>query len=449
MLRTAPMMRTTAVSFLSALALAALAGCGYAPVPLPPTGPGPFGRVLFLGDSLSTGFQNGSLLDTQQPNGFGSLLARQANFPLVLPLIAKPGAPGVLKLVSVSPLPVIQQTPGITTGRDNPGTQVNDLAVPGQLLHDLIYRTPTLDVKTDEDIITDLVLGLPVGDVLSQLGEAVALQPTSVFLWTGNNDALLGDDAGSAAAMTSLGSFAADYSVLIGALKTRTSAHLFVANIPDVTAIPYMTPATVILGEITSLTGIPGTVAADGLGLEPGDLVNGQGLRDIEAEIAGLANGGTLTPLAGSDVLTPSEIAEVQATIASYNQVIAGLVAQAGGTLVDVHSYFAALAATGATINGYHGTVSFLGGLFGLDGVHPTNTGYALLANYFIAATNTALGLSTPMVDVSAIAAKDPYFGPNIMPAAATGTTMRIPTAAAMQSSRMIRGFKEPAIKRP
>ena len=427
------LLRSSAV----ALALFALGGCANKPAPIQPPAPtsGPFVNVVFLGDSLSAGFQNGSLVDTQQPNGFGSLVAQQAQFPLQLPLIAAPGVPAVLELVSTGFPPGIAQQGGFTTGRDNVTIQPNNLAVPGHTLHQLINLAPTLNPTTDEDIVTDLVLGAPFGNTLSQLGEAVALKPTTVFLWIGSEDALLADDAGSPSAMTPLASFTSDYTELITVLKTYTGAHLVVANIPDVTAVPYMTPGSLILNEASQYTKLPTAVLSVLLGIQPTDLVNAQGLSDLEAEVAALAKGGSLSPLPGSDVLTAAEIVTVENNIAAYNQVIAQLVGAAGGTLVDLHSYFASLSA-GVTINGYTATTSFLGGLFGLDGIHPTNTGYALLANQYIAATNTAFGLSTPAVDVSQVAAKDPYFGPNIQPAASKAT--RIPTAAARQASQLI-----------
>ena len=43
-------------------------------------------------------------------------------------------------------------------------------------------------------------------------------------------------------------------------------------------------------------------------------------------------------------------------------------------------------------------------------------------------------------MNVNAVAAADPYFGPNIKPAAASIT--RIPTAAALRSDELVRGFK-------
>src|SRR5208282_4030520 len=101
-----------------------------------------FATTVVIGDSLSAGFQNGSLLDSQQTKGWASLVAKQANFSLALPLIASPGVPTVLELVSLGPPPVIQQASGISIGRDDPLTQPYDLAVPGHLLKDVINTGP-------------------------------------------------------------------------------------------------------------------------------------------------------------------------------------------------------------------------------------------------------------------------------------------------------------------
>ncbi|HEY0784993.1 MAG TPA: SGNH/GDSL hydrolase family protein [Acidobacteriaceae bacterium] len=433
----APSFRRIAATACTVAMLASLSGCGN----VPPTfyGSGPYTRVVFLGDSLTAGFQNGSLLDTQQVHGYDALVAQQAGFSDVLPLIAAPGAPAVLKLVSVSPIPVVEQTPGTTTGRDNPALQVTNLAVPGHTLHDLIYHATTLSPATDEDIITDLVLGFPQNEPSTQITQAIGYQPSTIFLWIGNEDALLADDTGDPSAMTPLSSFAADYATLIGALKAKTGAHLVVANIPDVTAIPYMTPATTILAELAHLSGLPPVVIEQALGIVPGDLVNEHGLADIKADIVKVQHGQMPTPLPGSDVLTAAEIVTVQSNIAAYNQVIGQLVGAAGGTVVDVHSYFASLA-SGVTIGGYTATTGYLGGIFGLDGVHPTNTGYALLANQFITATNTAFGLATPAVNVAAVASADPYFPPNLP--ATLSMHARIPLAAARQASQLMRGLK-------
>lgn len=50
-----------------------------------------------------------------------------------------------------------------------------------------------------------------------------------------------------------------------------------------------------------------------------------------------------------------------------------------------------------------------LGGLISTDGVHFSDTGYAITANAFIAVINEELGTDVPLVDLAAVAADDPY----------------------------------------
>ena len=184
-----------------------------------------FSTTVVIGDSLSAGFQNGSLLDSQQPNGWASLVAKQANFSLALPLIASPGVPAVLELESLGPPPVIQQASGISIGRSNPATQPYDLAVPGHLLNDVINTAPVLVPTSDEELITDLVLGLPLGDTKSQMNEAVALNPTAIFVWAGNNDALQADESGSPSSMTPVATFTQEFTQLLSTLHSQTESY--------------------------------------------------------------------------------------------------------------------------------------------------------------------------------------------------------------------------------
>ena len=121
---------------------------------------------------------------------------------------------------------------------------------------------------------------------------------------------------------------------------------------------------------------------------------------------------------------------------------IAQQVAAAGGTVVDVHGYIDMLAAEGLEINSYKASTQYLGGLFSIDGIHPTNTGYAVFANQFIAATNAALGTAILPVDAAAVAAQDPLFGPNVSPATPSPTAQLVSPAAARGLDGLVFGSK-------
>lgn len=395
---------------------------------------GNFQNTVFIGDSLTAGFQNGSLLDTQQPNGYANLIAKQAGFQLALPLIAAPGAPAVLQLVSVGPPAVVRQESGTTTGRDDLTLQATDLAVPGHRLTDLINREPTASPSTNEDIITDLILGIPgiaEGKDYSQLQWAEDLQPSTLFVWIGSNDALVAAVSGMPSSMTPVAQFTTEFTQMMQALQSKTKANLIVANVPDITQAPYLTPGSVVLAEFSASSRIPVAQLSAKLGIGATDLVNPNGIKQIEAILAGKQTG----PVTDSGFLTPAEVLTVQQTVDGYNAVIAQQVAAVGATLVDLHTDLGQLHDHPPTINGTPTNFSFLGGIFSLDGEHPTNTGYALVANMFIDRMNAAIHTKIPDVNVSAIAAKDPLFPSNLPKAA----RQAMPAAAGQSLDWMVR----------
>lgn len=400
---------------------------------------GNFATTVFLGDSLTAGYQSASLLDTAEVHGWAPLVAAQAAFPITQALIAYPGAPATLLLQSVSPLSIVT-APGITTGRDNPTAQVTDLAVPGAYLNDIANTAPLVLPTTGQELITQLVLGYPglgYGEANSQATFAVKANPTTIFLWAGNNDALVADLAGTPTAMTSVADFTTQYTALISELTTKTSAHLVIGNIPDVTLVPYLQPAALILAEYSAATGYPVATLSAILGISAGDLVTPEGLDEITAILTGKQT----TPLSDAGVLTAAEAVMVQTQVTAYNQVIAAQAKTAGATLIDINALFSTIASQGLTIGGYTGTSSFLGGFFSLDGIHPTNTGYAVVANTFIDAMNAAFKTSIADVNLATVAAADPLWPPTL---AASGAARRpkgmlaLPGAAARSLDKVL-----------
>ena len=426
-------------ALLSTAALILASGCSSTPRNPPNCGmpcnspaaknAGNFTTTVFLGDSLTAGYQSGSLLDTQQVHGWAPLVAQQAGFQIVLPLIAAPGAPAVLKLVSLGPPPVIVPSSGTTTGRDNFTIQATDLAVPGAEVNDVMNTVPLAVPTTGQQIITQLVLGFPglgYGQAYSQSKFAIIANPTTIFLWIGNNDALIADITGMSSSMTSVADFTTQYQALITQLTGLTSAHLVIANIPDVTLVPYLTPAPLVLAETSFVTHLPTAVLSALLGIQAGDFVNPTGLSEIPLILTGKQKG----PIDDAGVLSAAEAAEVKARVIAYNQVIAAQAAAIGATTVDINALFAQAAANGIVINGYTANSSFLGGIFALDGIHPTNTGYAVLANKFIDSLNAQNGTKIPDINLSTIAAADPFFTPNLVPHLQPGATPHITPAA-------------------
>ena len=117
--------------------------------------------MVIVGDSLSAGYLNGSLHQKQQPRGYASVVARQAEIDLALPLINAPGIPSVLKLRRGTG--EIVRASGVSTGRVDPTVQAHNLAVPGATAYHALALQPDFAAPpvTRVQGFTNLLLGLP------------------------------------------------------------------------------------------------------------------------------------------------------------------------------------------------------------------------------------------------------------------------------------------------
>lgn len=378
----------------SLLALACLFGAG-----LEARAQANFNVYVSIGDSLAAGFSSGSLVEAHQRNSVPALLARQAAVSdFQQPLVSEPGIPAELTLVSLSPIPVILPK-STSTGRPTNLTlprPYNNLAVPGARAKDALQT-----VKG----------GGPLSDlVLRNLGSQVALgvvqHPTFVTLWIGNNDVLSAALAGrviEGVTLTPVAQFRQSYASIVAALKT-TGATIIAANLPDVTAIPFVAtippvvvnPATrqpvIVSGRTIPLIGPQGPL--------PGNAFVTLSAASLLARGVGIpvALGGQGTPLPDSVILDAGEVASIKDRVAADNQAIAEVCSAAGVTLLDLHGFQAELAVNGRDVGGIHLSADFLtGGLFSYDGVHPTDLGYAIVANEWIAAINAHGGSLSPV----------------------------------------------------
>ncbi len=337
-------------------------------------------------------------MESQQTNGIAAWIARQARIQLPLPLIAEPGIPNVLTLVSAGPPPEIVPAPGSSTGRVDILTQTLNLAVPGHRVIDALEKRPDFPV----DSLTDLVLGLPgllSGISRSQVEWAEALEPTTIVAWIGNNDALNAAIAGDASVLTPVTEFETAYSNLVKRLAA-TGAKVVVANIPDVSVIPFVQPAS----AAAALFGVPLEIFVGALGISTNDFLTLDNLGTVAAILQGFASG----PLTDAQSLDAVEVEEIREATRQFNSIIAAQAAANGAVLVDLHEFLNTLNRRGAVVRGQRLSTDFLGGIFSLDGVHPTNTGAALTANEFIKTMNRKLHTAIPPVNVRRVERNDP-----------------------------------------
>lgn len=368
-------------------------------------------RLVVVGDSLSAGYQNMSLLDTQQAKGYAALVAKQANVPMTLPLIAPPGIPNVLVL-GPDMFPV-QAPGGPSPGREqcltpsDPCPSPTNLAVPAATLAEILFLTPTSNAGTPAQGFTSLILGLPfspAGVVQSQVDRAEALHPTALIVWAGSNDVLLPAWLeGSAEHVTPPAVFAQLYQLLM-ARASATGAAVITANIPDVTS----TAAFLTVDKAAAkLQNIPPSVLMSLINVPAGSLIKIDALPVIIQMLQ--MGGGILDP---KYYLDPAEIAAIKGATDAYNQTIEQTAAKFGATIVDVRKLVANLAQTGIVVQGQRLTTEYLGGLYSLDGVHPSDVGYAIIANEFIKTINRNYSISIPSLSLAQVAKTDPLVSP-------------------------------------
>ena len=123
------------------------------------------------------------------------------------------------------------------------------------------------------------------------------------------------------------------------------------------------------------------------------------------------AGWGVSKPIPTQFVLDKTEIGLIQARVAAFNAIIANAVAAANTNgarvaLVDINKFLGVMNTTGVTygttnINSKPSSFPF-GNAFSLDGVHPNQKGYAVIANEFIKAINQTFGSTLPLADPNA-----------------------------------------------
>jgi lysophospholipase L1-like esterase len=289
------------------------------------------------------------------------------------------------------PTPVIEPksaTPGAPANA-NLARSYNNLAVPGATVIDAATRV------TDNGGFHDLVLR----GRGTQVAQVVGSRPSLVLVWIGTNDVLGGVIRGRAVegvTVTPASAFRSAYQQVIAAVR-QTGARVLAANIPDVTALPYAT--TISRFVVNPQTGQPLVVngqqvpllGPDGP-LPPGTLVT-LAAGSLIAQGHGIPTsvGGRGTPLPDEVILDAAEISFLQDRVNADNQAIAEILQAASVPLVDLNAFYRSLLSSGYVVGGVQLTNSFLrGGYISLDGVNPTDLGYAVLANEFIRALNLA-----------------------------------------------------------
>jgi len=247
--------------------------------------------------------------------------------------------------------------------------------------------------------------------------DAKAQNATFVTAWLGMED--IYNYASSGGMTTPIPSSAVFKTYVDSILKgvTANGAKGVIATIPDFRVFPYY---TLVPWNAAAMTQIQADSLNDVYSLFPqihfiaGN--NGFVIADANAPGGGrqLHNGEYLTLSVPLDsmkcnkygllvslmnnryALDSSEVYSIDQAIIGYNNVIRQAAAQYNLALADMNSYFNSVK-TGIKWNGADFNAEFVtGGFFSLDGYHPNQKGYALIANEFIKAINDKYKANIP-----------------------------------------------------
>ena len=449
-----------------------------------------FTKFISIGNSLTSGYRDGALYIDGQNESFPSMIAAQMQLagggafkqPLMPNntggFVGLPGFPGKYTLtVSCGAL-----SPGPTAAAaalDNvtAGGPYQNMGVPGAKSFHLGAPGYGSLAGLQNGTANPYFVRFATSATASMIGDAVAQAPTFFSLWIGNNDVLsyatnggIGVDRTGDTNPANYGSNdITDPNVLAGVINgyvtalTANGAKGVIANIPNVTSIPYFT--TVPSLPITNLTDAQvsqlntayapyngGILQLKNAGVitdaeyqsriikfTAGKVANGAVMLDKDLtnltsinpalrsyrqttskdlitlpassvmkpyEATCSPNGisaGTAVPLEDKYVLSEKETGKVLTATAAYNTAIKSIATAKGLAFVDANAKMIELSkSSGIMYDGVKYTATFVtGGTFSLDGVHLTGRGYALIANEFMKEINTKYRSTLPMVNVN------------------------------------------------
>lgn len=283
------------------------------------------------------------------------------------------------------------------------------------------YNNPSLGVSGNSNPYYARFSSNPGSSTM--LGDAKAQQPTFFALWAGMEDVYdYARNGGYGQSVLSSGSFAA----YLDTVCTQLNAKGVIANIPDLSSFPFYTlvpwnglDLTQVRTDSLNLAYFgpppyPGLdtfrVGKNGFMIEdPASTAPPAGYRKMkEGEYILLTipldsmkcnKMGSFIPLPDRYVLDSGEVSQINQVIADYNAVIMAKAQQYNLALVDMNVYFKSVV-EGVKWNGVEFNATFVsGGFFSLDGYHPNQKGYALIANEFIRAVNSKYNASIPWVN--------------------------------------------------
>jgi len=405
-----------------------------------------FSKFVALGDSYGAGFESGSLNERHQVWSWPAIIARQLGYSIcpatataadhcfAVPLVSFPGIAPELVLVNLAPTIVPASTTNGTPLMTTFARPYDNLAVPGATLGALLTLKGSEAPTNTPTVFGQFILrGLG-----TQIEQARALNPSFIAMWIGGNDALGSVLAGTDQGLTSTADFTARYGLILdGLIAAAPNAGMVVGNIPDnVFSLPIVSTIPPFIVNPTTRQPVPGAdgkpifyIADLGGGnfgqLPAGSFVlltaqprlqSGFGFPNVPPFNA-LPNAGK--PLPASDVITPTESANIVARVKEFNTAINTAAAARNIPVADIKGLFDRMTvnpltgAGGTQLGPIKVTNAYVtGGFFSFDGFHLTDLGYLLFADEYIKTINANYDTEIPLAGISQLYANNGAFFP-------------------------------------
>ncbi len=408
-------------------------------VPTPSAGEADFSKCIAVGDDFLSGYMDGALFKKGQQLSVPALIVRQfpsassQNFvqPIMpdengLGLDLNPWSAGYVTRsilgyrtdcngeTSLFPLNNIHSTSSAQADLSTVNSSVNNFSAPFLKLTDYFYPQAGM---TDGNIFYHRFASAPGTSTV--FSDARSANATFFIVWTGMADIFeYARKGGANASITSLVQFNLYLDSLLSSL-TANGAKGIIATIPSLESFPFYTliPSRgldldqTLADSLNTATGniFNYTVGKNGFAIEyPAGSGNyrqmGAGekiLLNIPLDSLKCEKMGVFFGLPNVYSLDSMEVAAIHQAIIDYNSIIVQKSIQYNLALADMSQYFNSVV-SGIKWDGVDINSEFIsGGFFSLDGYHPNQKGYALLANEFIKAINTKYHASLPPVNCS------------------------------------------------
>jgi hypothetical protein len=372
-----------------------------------------FDRPVFMGNSITAGFQSAGINDSTQSRSYARTLATAMGTPYFYRSLRGFGC--------VAPFTnnKTQARVGGASASACAGAKtdlipwMSNTAIPGARAIEVTNNNAT--PVSASNALTQIILQFS-----TQAARMQEAQPTFVSLWIGNNDVLgaLTNSAnpGQPLAVTPQGSFDAAYDAAATAIDGSTATGAMLVGVVDVSNIPYASSGTVLWCLKTGVC--PGVPAAPfpptftvNNNCAPGTAVPGSKgdsilvpwskyLPRIAAASVTPFPATTIDCSVDADVITPAEYAGLRNAVVGYNAKIQAVAAANGWAYWNPNTALDSLRALGqippfpniATPN-----VDF-GPWISLDGVHPSTAAHTLIARYMRNVINTQYGTAIPAI---------------------------------------------------